>query len=131
MAGWSARLIPLGKRKERAPMMNGLMRLCRLLIFAALPVPVAFSAIGQVQGEAAITDTYTEGVPNDPLGRSTPRGMVNGLLSALSENDYSRAAEFLDVSAIDEAIRGNRGQALAKGLRDLLGRRGTVLSSYQ
>jgi MscS family membrane protein len=37
-----------------------------------------------------------EKVPEDPLGRSTPHGTVVGFLNAADNEDYERAAEYLD-----------------------------------
>lgn len=72
-----------------------------------------------------------EQVAADMLGRDAPRGMVNGLLAALRDEDYGKAAQFLDLSGFNEDIRDTRGATLAESLKALLDRRGTILASYQ
>ncbi|OEY71759.1 mechanosensitive ion channel family protein [Salegentibacter salarius] len=38
----------------------------------------------------------TEKIPDDPLGRRTPRGTVNGFIDAMAGLNYNRAARFLN-----------------------------------
>jgi MscS family membrane protein len=52
-----------------------------------LPVPAA---------PATTTPATPEPPPEDPLGRSTPRGCVLGFLRAAEAKDFERAARFLD-----------------------------------
>ncbi|MDY0973999.1 mechanosensitive ion channel family protein [Massilia sp. CFBP9012] len=73
-----------------------------LLIALAGPLsPTAFAA-GQAE-EAAPAE---EVIP-DPLKRETPRSMVSGLISALAEPDYDRAAQYLDTPAGTNRQRTN------------------------
>ena len=56
------------------------------------------------------------GVPDDSLGRSTPRSSVRGFLSAAKDRDYARAAEYLDLRGLPES----QGPELARQLRIVL-----------
>ena len=72
------------------------MRFCHrfllwLLIALAAPLAVAVPPV-KPPAEAPA-------VPADTLGRETPRSMVAGLIGALAELDYDRAAQFLDIPA--------------------------------
>jgi MscS family membrane protein len=57
------------------------------------------------------------GVPEDELGRGSPRGAVQGYLAACREQDYEKAARFLDLRRIQED-----GPTLARQLRVVLSR---------
>lgn len=62
-----------------------------MLLFAlALPPGAAAQEAEQPAAPAAVPD---------PLKRETPRSMVSGLISALAEPDYDRAAQFFDLPA--------------------------------
>ncbi|MDT0690273.1 mechanosensitive ion channel family protein [Salegentibacter sp. F188] len=63
-------------------------------------------------------------LPADPLGRRTPRGTVSGFISAVSEQDYSRASEYLNLEQIPGEQEEER---LAQTLQGLLDRRGNIL----
>jgi MscS family membrane protein len=56
-------------------------------------------------------------VPEDELGRGTPRGAVQGYLAACRAQDYEKAARFLDLRRIQED-----GSTLARQLRIVLSR---------
>jgi MscS family membrane protein len=58
-----------------------------------------------------------EETPQDPLGRTTPRGTVLGFLKAAQAGDYERAAEFLDARHAPA-----RAQPLARHLKVVLDR---------
>lgn len=60
----------------------------------------------------------------DPLGRGTPRGLVEGLLSSLARGDYDRAAAFIQLTAWPEEERAARGPRLARQLQTVLDRYG-------
>lgn len=65
-----------------------------LLLAAFLPVATASAVLG-AQPEAA------QPAPAQPdiLGRETPRSTVSGLIRALAERDYDRAAQYFDLPA--------------------------------
>ncbi|MEM9032389.1 MAG: hypothetical protein AAGB18_07055, partial [Pseudomonadota bacterium] len=68
-------------------------RLKRLaaLALALLALPLAAQIVPGAEEEAEVPAAPAP----DPLGRETPRGAVDGLLSALSLQDYERAGEYL------------------------------------
>lgn len=58
--------------------------------------------------------------PEDPLHRGTPRGTVEGFLTAARAHQWSAAAQFLDLTARPEAVRAEEGAALARQLKFVL-----------
>jgi len=69
-------------------------------------------------------------VTNDQYRRDTPRAMVNGLIGALAENNYTKASLFLDLSEIQKPSREFRGRAMARLLQSVLDRSGGILPTY-
>jgi MscS family membrane protein len=65
-----------------------------LWLLMALTVPLAGAA--SVPGKAP---AEAPEIAPDMLGRETPRSMVAGLIGALAELDYDRAAQFFDIPA--------------------------------
>lgn len=74
------------------------------LLLIALAAPLSPHALAAGQAEEA---TPAEEVIPDPLKRETPRSMVSGLISALAEPDYDRAAQYLDMPAGSNRQRTN------------------------
>ncbi|MDT0649191.1 mechanosensitive ion channel family protein [Autumnicola edwardsiae] len=60
----------------------------------------------------------------DPLGRRTPRGTVSGFINAVSERNYSRASEYLNLEQITSE---QEGEKLAASLQKLLDRGGNIM----
>jgi MscS family membrane protein len=56
----------------------------------------------------------------DPLQRSNPRSAVTAFLEACHEDDYNRAAQYLDLSRITASARARQGPKLAKDLESVL-----------
>lgn len=71
--------------------------ICAVLALLALAISVPLTAQVLPGGGEEAPEA-----PSDPLGRETPRGAVNGLLQALAQRDYERAARYLKPS--DEEI---------------------------
>ena len=96
------------------------IRLC--LVVALLSLASAGAAYAQMidSGQTAAAPAEVQ----DPLGRSTPRGLVEGLLSALARGDYERAAAFIQLTAWPENERTARGPQLARQLQRVLDRNG-------
>ena len=69
----------------------GLIMATKVHAFQLLPNTNTDSA--KVKENSAITD---------PLGRATPRGTVTGLFKSIANEDFERAAEYFDFSAITE-----------------------------
>jgi len=60
--------------------------------------------------------------PTDPLNRTTPRSSIYGFLEACHENNFLRAAQYLDLRKIRPEQRATQGPELAKELGLLLDR---------
>lgn len=70
---------------------------------------------GTVEG-----DRTAPGIPDDPLGRGTPRSSVRGFLSSAKDRDYDRAAEYLDLRNLPPGLTEAQGPELARQLRIVL-----------
>ncbi|EKE45325.1 hypothetical protein OCGS_0415 [Oceaniovalibus guishaninsula JLT2003] len=101
-----------------------------LLLAVMLATPVTAQSLPGTDASADDAPAAEE-VPPDPLGRRTPRGMVDGLIGALAAEDYEKAARFLDLSGIAPALRDSRGPALALALETALDRLGGILPTYR
>src|SRR6476620_11253022 len=62
------------------------------------------------------------GVPDDPLGRGTPRSSVRGFLGAAKDRNYVQAAEYLDLRNLPPGLSESQGPELARQLRIVLDR---------
>ena len=62
----------------------------------------------------------TAGIPDDALGRGTPRSSVRGFLSSAKNRDYARAAEYLDLRSLPAGMTESQGPELARQLRIVL-----------
>jgi MscS family membrane protein len=56
----------------------------------------------------------------DALGRDNPRSAVTGFLLACRNEDYQRAADYLDLRHLSAKNRDARGPALARGMEAIL-----------
>ena len=81
----------------------------RKLSFALL----LFSALSRAQGAPAAN-------PADPLHRVNPRATVTAFLQACHQDDFNKAAQYLDLSRIPARQRAQQGPKLAQGLEALL-----------
>lgn len=70
------------------------------------------------------TTEETEEYPEDPFGRRTPRGTVNGYIRAMAERDYDRASQYLN---LHDTQGEGEGERLAQVLQRLLDRGGNIL----
>src|SRR6476620_1752826 len=62
------------------------------------------------------------GIPDDPLGRGTPRSSVRGFLGAAKDRNYVQAAEYLDLRNLPSGLTESQGPELARQLRIVLDR---------
>ena len=60
------------------------------------------------------------GIPDDPLGRGTPRSSVRGFLSSAKERNYVQAAEYFDLRNLPQGLTESQGPELARQLRIVL-----------
>ena len=72
----------------------------------ALAQPAVQQAIEKAFGQAgAKAEPQSPDVPIDEYGRGTPRGAVEGYGKAVSQRDYERAANYLDLRRLPEEGR--------------------------
>ncbi|MCD0424013.1 mechanosensitive ion channel family protein [Rubrivivax sp. JA1024] len=105
-------------------MTSSVRALFRSLIVVAtmLVASSAFAQIPAANGNA--TAPAQPAPPTDPLGRETPAGMVAGFIGAAAEQNYDKAAQYLDLSQEKNAW----GPSVAQQLQRILDRGGVVFS---
>nr|WP_227676118.1 mechanosensitive ion channel family protein [Psychrobacter glaciei] len=90
-------LLPLKASLSRVMVVATLL----LTLLCSLILPnAAFAAEAGVLGLGGTSETSSEPIP-DSFGRDTPRHTVQGFISALSENDYLLASNYLNLSKSD------------------------------
>ncbi|WP_233416969.1 mechanosensitive ion channel family protein [Halovulum marinum] len=100
-------------------------------IAVALLVPLAlFRTLPVAAQGVSAPPARVEAAP-DPWGRETPRGTVDGLLSAFGNNDMTAFAHLLDLSDIPEARRISESRRLGRTLERVLDRSGGLLPGYR
>ena len=87
------------------------------LFLFVVPSPVVAQTI--FTGGKTGSNTITDPVPVDPLGRQTPRGTVLGFIKAAQTGDYRIAAEYLQLTGVRGKIQG---EELASQLQVLIDR---------
>jgi MscS family membrane protein len=78
--------------------------------------------IGKRSKSSAEMEQTAAGVPEDPLGRGTPRSSVRGFLSSAKDRNYVQAAEYLDLRNVSDGLTESRGPELARQLWIVLDR---------
>jgi MscS family membrane protein len=74
------------------------------------------------RSKASESERAAVGVPDDPLGRGTPRSSVRGFLSSAKDRDYVRAADYLDLRNLPPGLTESQGPELARQLWIVLDR---------
>lgn len=74
----------------------------------------------------APTESDTTTVPDDNLNRRNPRGTVEGYLKAVANDDYQKAAEFLNLKNIPKEDQDINKTIIAKSLKLLLDKGGSI-----
>jgi len=92
-----------------------------VVVWALLAATASYAQVPTPNGTAA---PATPAPAADPLGRETPAGMVSGFLAAAAEQNYERAAEYLDLSKEKDAW----GPSVARQLQRVLDQGGYLLS---
>ncbi len=77
--------------------------------------------------EATAENAAAAAVAADPFKRETPRSAVTGLIEALAERDYDRAANYFDLPVQENARVRNGASELARRLQVLLDNGGTLI----
>jgi MscS family membrane protein len=100
------------------------------LLLAHILVFLSFTALAQTPASmptpAAPTSTATPASPTDTLGRDTPKGLIQGFLKALGNQDYTQAATYLDLRNFSASRQKSKGPELAKDLQNLLDQGGRI-----
>jgi MscS family membrane protein len=89
-----------------------------LLMALAAPLAVAAPPVKPA--------TEAPAIPSDTLGRETPRSMVAGLIGALAELDYDRAAQFFDLPAPTNSRQQRSAASQARAFHALLDDNGSL-----
>ncbi len=114
-------LIPRSERllKIVRPFISGALMCCILSFFLTAPVPeITFAAPAPTSVPGAVNkSTEPQAASEDPLGRNTPYGTVIGFLTAAEQEDYKRAAEYLE-----SKMSGGKKEELAGLLKTVLNR---------
>lgn len=84
--------------------MKDVMHLFRLLVSAVALVVASFAAAQSLPGTEAAEEVSETPAP-DPFGRETPRAAVTGLLQALADADYLRAAQYFPATESTQTDR--------------------------
>lgn len=98
---------------------------------AALALGAALLFAPLAHGEEAKPAAAEEAKLADTLGRDTPEGLVHGLVKAMAEQDYARAAQYLDLSRIAASRRAAQGQEIAHDLQQILDQGGWIASGRE
>jgi MscS family membrane protein len=72
--------------------------------------------------EQASSESAALGIPDDPLGRGTPRSSVRGYLLSARARNYVQAAEYLDLRNLPPEMSESQGPELARQLKIVLDR---------
>lgn len=97
------------------------------LRYLLLALCVATLATAPAAGQNTSAEAAAPTVQPDPFGRETPRGAISGLIEALAQRDYKRAANYFDLPVQDDARVMGGAAELAQRLQSLLDSGGTLL----
>lgn len=98
------------------------------LLSCVVPMAPACATAAMLTGEKP-SEGAAETLPVDEYGRSTPRGTVVGFIDAISKQDFTKAAQYLDLQKIPQNSRETRGPELAQNLQALLDKGGWFFPS--
>lgn len=97
-------------------------------VCGALYPQTALSQVPDVsQALSSSSAEDTPSIPQDPLGRSTPRGTVQGYVDAIAKENYEKAAEYFDLSYLPKRQRGEKAIKSAINFQRLLNFNGNLL----
>src|SRR5439155_15651964 len=90
-----------------------------LCLAIVLPVSASQMLAGQQAAKSGNANASANEAPPDPLGRNTPSGTLYGFLEAAQSQNYSTAAQYLQMSA---ARRQAQGEDIASKLKVVIDR---------
>lgn len=87
------------------------------------------SANAQITESAQSVNAVEESpqISQDPLGRSTPRGTIQGYVEAIARENYEKAAQYFDLSYVPKRKRDEKAAEIARNFQRLLNFNGTLL----
>ena len=105
-------------------------KLCRWFFFSCFFWAI-LSGTGPAHAQLLPTETSKDTTettkpewPEDPLGRRTPRGTVSGFIKAVADQNYNKAAQYLNISPALQ--KSGEGAELAQSLQRLLDQKGHI-----
>lgn len=115
-------LLPIAFPKKKSTSFLILLGLWLFLaVFAALPAQAQLTPAADTSVAEAVVPDWTA----DTLGRRTPRGAVQGFISAIAEENYDKAALYLN---LDSTLQQKQdGAKLAHALQRLLDQSGEII----
>lgn len=87
-----------------------------------MSVMATAQGLSSVLSAAKSPTPQPESTPTDPLGRDTPRNAVYGFLQTCHAGNFSRAAQYLDVTRIPSSQQANTARERARLLCSILNR---------
>ena len=94
----------------------------RNTLFGLLLLVFASPCLAEEPADESLTDVAVVDVPEDVLGRGTPRGSIDGFLGSAAELNWAQAAEYLDLRNLPRDVREVGGEELARELHHVLSR---------
>lgn len=128
---------PVPRASPRIPMRarrcaGACQALAQFALFALFALMCVLPASAHAQiGAGPTKGTSAPTPPADPYGRASPRGLANGLISALGAEDYERASQYFDLSTIPKAHRAAAGVEKARQLEAALDAGGSLIQPVQ
>jgi MscS family membrane protein len=112
-------------RPRRLRQLSGLLITILLLLGLAPGSLHASKLAAPLTADGQETAVQAAEEPADALGRMTPRGTFEGYIKSVSQENYQRAAQYLDLAPLplDKRIRGEQ---VARILQQALDRNGTI-----
>ena len=89
-------------------------------------LPSAYAQLPATKTAPTTEDETPPDWPKDSLQRRTPRGAVEGFVKAVADENYARAAHYLNLSGMDNATMS--GPELAQTLQRLVDQQGNIRS---
>ena len=101
-----------------------LISICGLIVLMSV---VALAQVPLPGNQSEDSEEKEPEWPADSLGRRTPRGAVVGFIEAVAEEDYNRAARYLNLSEVSQSNPDVPGPELAQALQRLLDQQGNII----
>ncbi|MFA0964944.1 mechanosensitive ion channel family protein [Roseivirga sp. BDSF3-8] len=105
---------------------QGFFLITYLILFILTPLPATPQSLPLMGRQDNTEEERQPSYPPDELNRRTPRGAILGYLDAMSNEDYEKAARYLDTSDLDGNLRNTPGTELARRLQVLLDQNGKI-----